>query len=137
MDINTEIPAPSKPEESLADIGYDVPRDTISREFIRSAKTARQLHSQHPRDEGLRYLMPSPSSSSSKLACESPRIIISPPDDEIPLPQLRCNVNPLPSSKGESKKFEPVSSHSCSKAIAVAVVVVIIMLLLLVLLVYA
>uniref|UniRef100_A0A0K0DKV2 Uncharacterized protein n=1 Tax=Angiostrongylus cantonensis TaxID=6313 RepID=A0A0K0DKV2_ANGCA len=77
MDINTEIPAPSKPEESLADIGYDVPRDTISREFIRSAKTARQLHSQHPRDEGLRYLMPSPSSSSSKLACESPRIIIS------------------------------------------------------------
>ncbi|KAK6018639.1 hypothetical protein OSTOST_15767 [Ostertagia ostertagi] len=34
MNINMEIPAPSTPEKAVP-IGYDIPRDTISRDFIK------------------------------------------------------------------------------------------------------
>ncbi|KAK5965571.1 hypothetical protein GCK32_019573, partial [Trichostrongylus colubriformis] len=77
MDINTPIPAPSSPEKA-GPIGYDIPRDTISRDFLRSTRTARQLSSPSATNEGFRqYLIPSTSTSPAILAKESPRIIVS------------------------------------------------------------
>ncbi|KJH46587.1 hypothetical protein DICVIV_07332 [Dictyocaulus viviparus] len=79
MNINTEIPAPTIQENAVTPIGYDIPRDTISREFIKSAKTARQLDSQRPHDEGgfRQHLISSSSSSLTKLVNDMPRIVVS------------------------------------------------------------
>ncbi|EYC09117.1 hypothetical protein Y032_0062g3368 [Ancylostoma ceylanicum] len=82
MDI--AIPAPPKNTGTETATGYDIPRDTISKEFIKSAKTARQsLESNSSFNNSFNdYLIPS---TSSKLVPESPRIVITSPDDD-PLP---------------------------------------------------
>ncbi|KAL6727462.1 hypothetical protein Aduo_009334 [Ancylostoma duodenale] len=81
MDI--AIPAPKNTGTETA-TGYDIPRDTISKEFIKSAKTARQsLESNNSFNNSFNdYLIPS---TSTKLVPESPRIVITSPDDD-PLP---------------------------------------------------
>ncbi|WKX99601.1 hypothetical protein Q1695_014462 [Nippostrongylus brasiliensis] len=120
--MNVEIPAPSAADCGTPP-GYDIPRDTISREFLKSAKTARQMSAQSSSSEGLRqYLIPS--TSSTKLCSELPRITVSSLDEDIPRPDEGTRTSPSP---GKADHFndgiEQVSSRTHNRSLLSAFVV--------------
>ncbi|KAK6741231.1 hypothetical protein RB195_009223 [Necator americanus] len=135
MDMNMTIPAP-KTKDNKTVAGYDIPRDTISKEFIKNAKTARQsLESNNSCNNGLSdYLIPC---TSTKLVPESPRIVITSPDDD-PLPspfhgtlktekEVFSRMNQIQSDAIETPR---PADHSFLLAVAIAVGVVLIVFLL-------
>ncbi|CAJ0599667.1 unnamed protein product, partial [Cylicocyclus nassatus] len=126
--MDVAIPPP-KHKDSETPTGYDIPRDTISKEFIKSARTARQsVESNGSFGAMSDYLIPS---TSSKLVPDTPpRIVVTSPDDE-PLPSpfgLKMDKEILSrmNHNRHGTDTPPPTDHSFLLAVAMACGVVLI-----------
>ncbi|VDM75297.1 unnamed protein product [Strongylus vulgaris] len=138
MNIDTAIPPPKRIGVETH-TGYDIPRDTIIRDgskqkAIFSARSARQsVESNGSLANGMNdYLIPS---TSTKLVPDSPRIVITSPDDD-PLPSpfsLKVDKDVLSRinhHKRHAVEPPPSTDRSFLLAVVVAAAVVLVVILL-------
>ncbi|KHJ82511.1 hypothetical protein OESDEN_17795 [Oesophagostomum dentatum] len=136
MNIDAAIPPPPKHIGTETPTGYDIPRDTISKEFLKSARTARQSVESNASSIGTNfndYLIPS---TSTKLVPESPRIVITRPDDD-PLPSpLSLKLDAEMLSRLEHKRDGTAPPRPTDRSFLLAVVLAVIVVVIVFLIIY-